>query len=83
VDEAKTGINRDAFLNAMTAHNIGVGVHYLSIPEHPYYQQTFGWKPEDYPHAMRIGRQTVSLPLSAKLTDGDVEDVINAVQQII
>jgi dTDP-4-amino-4,6-dideoxygalactose transaminase len=67
----------------MTAHNIGVGVHYLSIPEHPYYQQTFGWKPEDYPHAMRIGRQTVSLPLSAKLTDGDVEDVINAVQQII
>jgi dTDP-4-amino-4,6-dideoxygalactose transaminase len=83
VDEAKTGINRDAFLNAMTAHNIGVGVHYLSIPEHPYYQETFGWKPDDYPHAMRIGRQTVSLPLSAKLTDGDVEDVINAVQQII
>ena len=23
--------------------NIGAGVHYLSIPEHPYYQQTFGW----------------------------------------
>lgn len=69
VDEDKTGISRDEFLNAMTAHNIGVGVHYLSIPEHPYYQETFGWKPEDYPNPMRIGRQTVSLPLSAKLTD--------------
>jgi len=67
----------------MTAHNIGVGVHYLSIPEHPYYQQTFGWKPEDYPNAMQIGRQTVSLPLSAKLTDEDVAEVIHAVQQII
>jgi len=33
------------------------------VPEHPYYRQEFGWKPEDYPHAMRIGRQTVSLPL--------------------
>jgi len=82
VDEAKTGISRDAFLNAMTAHNIGVGVHYLSIPEHPYYQQTFGWKPEDYPNAMKIGRETVSLPLSAKLTDKDIEDVIAAVQSI-
>ena len=83
IDEEKTGICRDSFLDAMTAHNIGVGVHYLSIPEHPYYQKTFGWKPEDYPHAMRIGRQTVSLPLSPSLTDEDVEDVILAVKQIL
>ncbi|NEO68929.1 DegT/DnrJ/EryC1/StrS family aminotransferase [Moorena sp. SIO3H5] len=83
VDEAKTGISRDGFLNRMTAENIGVGVHYLSVAEHPYYQQTFGWKPEDYPNAMGIGRQTVSLPLSAKLTDEDVEDVIWAVKKVI
>ena len=81
VDETRAGISRDAFLDAMTAENIGVGVHYLSIPEHPYYQQTFGWRPEDYPHAMRIGRQTVSLPLSAKLSDDDVADVIHAVKK--
>ncbi|NJD63406.1 MAG: UDP-4-amino-4,6-dideoxy-N-acetyl-beta-L-altrosamine transaminase, partial [Deltaproteobacteria bacterium] len=54
-------------------------VHYLSIPEHPFYRQALGWKPEDYPNAMRIGRQTASLPLSPKLTDGDVQDVIDAV----
>lgn len=83
VDEAKTGISRDAFLDAMNAENIGVGVHYLSIPEHPYYQHTFGWRPEDYPHAMRIGRQTVSLPLTAKLVDADVEDVFAAVRKCL
>ncbi len=83
IDEEKCGITRDAFLNAMTKHNIGVGVHYLSIPEHPYYQETFGWRPVDYPNAMRIGHQTVSLPISAKLTDEDVEDVIKAVVNII
>jgi len=81
VDEEKCGISRDDFLNAMTAHNIGVGVHYLSIPEHPYYQKTFGWQPEVYPNAMRTGRQTVSLPISAKLTDEDVQDVIRAVKR--
>ncbi|MEL6777739.1 MAG: DegT/DnrJ/EryC1/StrS family aminotransferase [Cyanobacteria bacterium J06597_16] len=83
IDEARAGLDRDAFLNAMTARKIGVGVHYLSIPEHPYYQETFGWRPEDYPEAMRIGRQTVSLPLSAKLTDADVDDVISAVRSIL
>jgi dTDP-4-amino-4,6-dideoxygalactose transaminase len=82
VDEGKSGIGRDAFLNKMTRLNIGIGVHYLSIPEHPYYRNAFGWKPEDYPNAMRIGRQTASLPLSPKLTDRDVEDVIDSVVRI-
>ncbi|MEL7035794.1 MAG: DegT/DnrJ/EryC1/StrS family aminotransferase [Cyanobacteria bacterium J06592_8] len=83
IDQEKSGICRDDFLNAMTAENIGIGVHYLSIPEHPYYQQTLGWKPEDYPNAMLIGRSTVSLPLSAKLTDEDIEDVILGVKKTI
>lgn len=79
IEEARAGISRDAFLDAMTARNIGVGVHYLSIPEHPVYQEKFGWRPEDYPNAMRTGRQTVSLPLSAKLADDEVLRVIEAV----
>jgi len=83
VDEARTGISRDAFLDAMTRQGIGVGVHYLSLPEHPYYHERFNWRPEDYPNAMRIGRQTVSLPLSAKLTDDDVADVITAVNRVL
>jgi dTDP-4-amino-4,6-dideoxygalactose transaminase len=83
IDETRCGVSRDRFLDAMTAHNIGVGVHYLSIPEHPYYREQFGWRPEDYPHAMRIGRQTVSIPLSAKLTDDEVASICYAVREIL
>jgi dTDP-4-amino-4,6-dideoxygalactose transaminase len=83
VDKNRSGIGRDPFMNAMTANNIGVGVHYLSIPEHPYYQKSFGWKPEDYPHAARVGRSTVSIPISAKLNHEDVGDVIAAVKSIL
>ncbi len=83
IDETRAGISRDAFLDAMTARKIGVGVHYLSVAEHPYYQEAFGWKAGDYPHARRIGRQTVSLPLSPRLTDEDVQDVIDAVRDIL
>lgn len=83
IDKTRAAISRDEFLDRMTAEGIGVGVHYLSLPEHPYYQQTFGWKPEDYANAMKIGRQTVSLPISAKLSDADVGDVIKAVQRVV
>jgi dTDP-4-amino-4,6-dideoxygalactose transaminase len=83
IDEARCGITRDGFLDAMTDVGIGVGVHYLSIPEHPYYRDTFGWRPEDYPHAARIGEQTVSLPLSPKLDPEDVGRVIGAVGSIL
>ena len=83
IDQARTGISRDGFLDAMTAHNIGAGVHYLALGEHPYYQEALGWKPEDTPHATRIGRQTVSLPLAPNLTDDDVNDVIEAVRRIV
>ncbi len=83
IDEERAGISRDAFLDAMTARKLGVGVHYRSIAEHPYYQEAFGWKPEDYPNALRIGQRTVSLPLSPRLTERDVEDVISAVRGIV
>jgi dTDP-4-amino-4,6-dideoxygalactose transaminase len=82
-EKERAGIGRDAFLDAMTRLNIGVGVHYLSIPEHPYYQRSFDWRPEDYPQAMKVGRQTVSLPISAKLSDDDVLDVIIAVRRAL
>jgi dTDP-4-amino-4,6-dideoxygalactose transaminase len=82
LDEHRTRLSRDEFLDAMTQQNIGVGVHYVGLPEHPYYRDRLGWRPEDYPHATRIGRQTVSLPLSPGLTDDDVDDVVLAVRRI-
>lgn len=83
IDEKKTGISRDPFLNAMTKRKIGVGVHYVALAEHPFYQNRLGWKPEQFPHGTRIGRQTVSIPLSAKLSDQDVSDVISAIRDIL
>lgn len=83
IDKEKCGVSRDEFLNAMTKKRIGVGVHYLSIPEHPYYQKRFGWKPEAFPNAMDIGRQTVSLPISARLSDDDVQYVVSSVKEVL
>ena len=83
IDRQRCGIARDDFLEAMNVAGIGTGVHYLSIPEHSYYQERFGWTPERWPNAMKLGRETVSLPLSPRLTDEDVARVIRTVWAIL
>jgi dTDP-4-amino-4,6-dideoxygalactose transaminase len=83
VEPEHAEITRDEFLVAMQAENIGVGVHYQSIPTHPYYRETYGWCAEDTPHSLRVGESTVSLPLSPKLGDADVADVIAGVRKTL
>jgi dTDP-4-amino-4,6-dideoxygalactose transaminase len=56
-----------------------VGVHYRQLAHHPVYQERFGWRPEQWPNAETVSQQTISLPLSAKLSDENVENVVAAV----
>jgi dTDP-4-amino-4,6-dideoxygalactose transaminase len=60
--------------------NIGTGIHFISLHLHDYYGKTYCFKPDDFPVSKYISERTISLPLSAKLSDQDVEDVIKAVK---
>lgn len=79
----KLGKSRDWVLNALTAENIGVGVHYVPVHLHPFYRKTYGWKAGDFPNTEWIGERTLSLPLSAALHEQDVEDVIVAFRKVM
>ena len=81
IDE-DANIDRDAFIQLLRSCNIGCGVHYQALTEHPYYRERYGWQTTDCPIALDVGRRTVSLPLSAGMTPEDTLDVINAVRSI-
>jgi dTDP-4-amino-4,6-dideoxygalactose transaminase len=83
IDQERAGLTRDDFIGAMSRAGIGVGVHYLSLASHPHYQQRFGWRPDHYPVARAVGDSTVSLPLSSKLTDSEVERIIETVGGVL
>jgi dTDP-4-amino-4,6-dideoxygalactose transaminase len=83
IDAARCGMDREAFLDDLHARAVGTGVHYLSLAEHPFYQQRFGWQPEQWPVAQRIGRETASLPLSSLLTDAQAYIVMEQVRQVV
>jgi len=80
IDEGECGLTRKQMIEHLNRANIGTGIHYVALPEHPVYQETLGWRPEHTPHATRLGRQTLSLPLTAGMEEADVADVIAAVR---
>jgi len=83
LDPDSLRVDRDAVMQALHEENIGTGIHFLGLHLHPYYQQQLGYKAEDLPNATWISERTLSLPLSAKLSDRDVDDVIAAVRKVL
>jgi dTDP-4-amino-4,6-dideoxygalactose transaminase len=83
IDKDKAGINRDVFQDLLFHENIGTGIHFTALHLHDHYQKTFGFKKGDFPNAEYISDRTISLPLSAALSDEDVEDVISAITKIL
>ncbi len=80
VDTPNAPADRDTLIDRLRSRGIGTGVHYRGIHLHQYYRERFGLVPEDFPNASWISDRTLSLPLSAKLDDGDVERIITAVR---
>lgn len=76
-------VSRDEFMLEMHKRQIGTGVHYRALHTHRYYAERWAYRPEHFPNAYEIGERTVSLPLSPKLTDTEVERVVRAAREIL
>jgi dTDP-4-amino-4,6-dideoxygalactose transaminase len=74
---------RGAIISALRAEGVGTGVHFVPIHLHPYYAEKYGFVRGMFPNAEYIGDNTVSLPMSAALSDADVDDVVRAVHKVI
>jgi len=83
IECARAGISRDTLMDRLHRLNIGAGVHFIGAHLQPYYAGRFGHRPEDFPNATWISERTLSLPLSARLSDEDVDDVIGAVRHAL
>ena len=76
-------IDRAAFIAELKRRNIGASVHFIPLHSHPYYRETYGYRPEDLPIAWREYQREVSLPIYSRMSDADVDDVIAAVRDIL
>lgn len=74
-------VERGEMFRALRAENIGVNVHYIPVPWHPYYQQ-LGYGRGHWPAAEGAYERMISLPLWPGMSDADVDDVIVAVKRV-
>jgi dTDP-4-amino-4,6-dideoxygalactose transaminase len=76
-------ISRNQFIEELKARHIGTSVHFIPIHLHPYYRDRYGYQPDDFPVAYQEYQRLISLPLYPRMSDQDVEDVLEAVSEVV
>jgi dTDP-4-amino-4,6-dideoxygalactose transaminase len=82
IDFASVGMTRAAFMDAMRARGIGIGVHYPALHLFSAFRR-LGYGEGDFPNAELIGERTVTLPLFTQMQDGDVDRVCAALREVL
>jgi perosamine synthetase len=75
-------VNRKKVFDELRKNKLGVQVHYIPVYFHPYYQKS-GYKKGLCPTAEWLYERIISLPLFPKMTDKDVDFVIETVKNVL
>ena len=76
-------IDRGRFIKELKKRNVGASVHFIPLHLHPYYRNNYGYKKGDFPDAEWVYERSISLPIYPKMSDEDVEYVIEAVRDVL
>ena len=77
-------VMRDEFIKQMSfSAKIGCSVHFIPLHLQPYYRDKYGLTPQMFPCATEAFESEVSLPIYPKMTDEDVEYVIEQIRRIL
>lgn len=72
---------RNQLIEKMAEHGVATNVHYKPLPMHTAYK-AMGFAIKDYPHAYAMYENEVTLPLHTKLTDEDVQYILDVFQEV-
>jgi perosamine synthetase len=76
-------IDRAGVIDALKGAGIGTSVHWMPLHMHPYYRETYGYKPEDFPVSAKLYWEIISLPIYPSMSDADVAIVCDTLIKII
>jgi dTDP-4-amino-4,6-dideoxygalactose transaminase len=75
----RLSIDRNEFIERLRERGVGCSVHWRPLHLHPYYEETFAWRPEHLPVATALWPRLVSLPLFPGMRDEECEYVVETV----
>lgn len=78
-DPAVTGMSRDELLKALRQRNIGASIHYAPLHCMPLYASCRA----GVPVTEQLAGQIMTLPISARMTPGDVDYVMGHIEELL
>lgn len=78
----RLSINRNRFIEELKHSGVGCSVHWRPLHLHPYYRDSFGWRPEDFPIATALWETLISLPIFPGMRWDEETHVISMVKSI-
>ncbi len=76
-------LDRDSFMKALKAENIGTGLHFRCAHLQKYYREAMGCRPGMLPNTEFNSDHICSLPLFPDMTGDDVADVAAAIKKVL
>ncbi len=83
LDERYTQADRDRILHALRERGIGCSNYFVPIHLQPFYMESFGYGPDDFPICEAVAARTVALPFHAGLTATDVDRVCSELGSLL
>lgn len=81
IDKAK--LSRDDFMRELKQRNIGTGLHFKAVHLQKYYKESMGIRHGILPNTEWNSDRIFSLPLFPDMTMDDVDDVVNAIKDLL
>lgn len=80
VEKERFGLDRDTFRQRLREMNIGTGYHFRAVHTLTHYARRRPADAGPLPASEAVSDSTVSLPFFPDMTDGDLEDVVEAIR---
>ena len=83
LDIEKSKLSRNDFMEELKKRNIGTGLHFQAAHQQKYYQETMKIPSGMLPNTEWNSKRICSLPLFPEMTHEDVDDVVDAIKDIL
>ena len=81
IDKAK--LSRDEFMQELKKRNIGTGLHFRAVHLQKYYRESMGMQRGMLPNTEWNSDRICSLPLFPDMTFDDIDDVVEAIKEVL
>src|SRR3569623_576930 len=77
------GIDRNTVIGLLERAGVPARAYFAPIHLQPFYRETYGYAPGDFPVAERVARSTLALPFHGAITPSEIARVCDALHMIL